>query len=193
VGPSLSAAVSGAPSFWRDSFVPHVAGQLVGGLIVGLAMAAMAALLALLFPSGALAVVGAVLIALYVLAETTGLRIWRPTTSRQVSSGFRRTRYYRTTAFLWGVELGTGWSTIQPTSAFLTMSVAAVVSGPLLAIAAGVVFGAARGLTLLRAVGAKDREQVERRFGAVVRHPRLASFGSAVSGTVAMSSVLLLL
>ncbi|HWT91515.1 MAG TPA: hypothetical protein VN238_00825 [Solirubrobacteraceae bacterium] len=162
--------------------MPHLAGGLLGGLAVGVLAAGVAALAGLLLPRDALLAGAALAVAVYSCGELISRQPWRWSAQRQVQRDFQRTHYHRTTAFLWGADLGFGWSTRQPTSALLVVLLAAVAGGPDLALVAGVVFGVARAATLMLAAGTADRERVEARFDWLLRHPTVARYGTAVTG-----------
>jgi hypothetical protein len=189
VGPTLSPAVAGGRSFLRDSLAPHLAGQLIGGLAMGLLAVAVGASLALVAPDAALTTTAAVLAACYAVAELAPFRVWRPQVKWQVPSGYRRTKYHRSMAFLWGTGLGFGWATLQPTTAMLTLFIGMSAAGPTPALVAGLAFGATRGMTIVLGLGARTRDEVSARFSRVASHKRWAAAGSLLSG-LAVAAVL---
>jgi len=174
--------VSRTNSFIRDSLLPHVAGGALGGLVLGTALAATAAVAQALVPAQVLAQAVTGLVLAYAIGEFAGRPFPRWSASRQVPRDFQRTRYHRTTALLWGADLGFGWSTKQPTSALLMTGSAALVAGAEVALLTGAVFGVVRALTLVLVVGGTDRDSIERRFEWMLRHPRGARVGTGVAG-----------
>ena len=171
MGPSLSPAVSGARHFVRERFIPHVIGGMIGGLIAGLIAAGAAGLVNLLPAQDIVVPVAVAAILVCTLGETLPTSLLWPSTTRQVYRNLQRTTYPRTTAFVWGVDLGFGWSTRQATSALLATTIAAVAVGPETALLAGLLFGMVRSLTLLLGLQAQHVQDVERRFDWMRKHP----------------------
>jgi hypothetical protein len=192
VGPSLSPAVRRVPSYLRDSFAPHIAGQLLGGLLVGLVAAGLGELARTLLGSSRflfiLVVVGA-----YLVADLCGIALWRPSARRQVPRNFGRTIYHRMTAFLWGVDLGFGWSTKQPSTAFLTAFAGLLALSPYGAITGGIIFAMVRGLTVLIALGAPSRDEIERRYDAIRKREAVARAGSIASAAAVAAALLMMM
>lgn len=183
MGPSLSPAVRRMPSFARDSLLPHLVGGATGGLAAGCLAAGIAAVIGLLMPEDLLRVVIAASVLFYGLAALVGREPWRPRVERQVPEGFRRTPYHRTTAFLWGVDLGFGWSTRQPSSAYFVAFLATLVVAPTVAVFAGLAFGITRALTILPAARGSTLEEVEARYDAVRAYTRLPAVVTAFVAT----------
>jgi hypothetical protein len=155
-----------------------------------LSAAAVGAVAAEVVPVVVVAMVLAGAIVVYAMAEAFGLPLWRPQAQRQVPEAFRRTRYVRTTAFLWGLDLGVGWTTKQATAALLMLTLGMCAVAPETAILGGVVFGLTRGSTILLALGAKTRQEVESRFDAVRHRVGVARIGTVVSAAVLASALL---
>ena len=107
MGLCLSPAVVGPPRF-RSVFGAYLAGNLVGGAVLGLLGAACSAAVHAVVPG----------------------KLWRPDSSWQVPSRFRRVPYVRLVAFVWGAGLGTGWLTTNVTAAFVSFFVASVAVSP---------------------------------------------------------------
>ncbi len=191
MGPSLSPAVRRTNSYLRDSFGPHILGLALGGLNLGLLAAGTGALLDLLVGSGRYVVVLCVA-AVYLVAEGAGVELWRPRATRQVPRNFARTIYHRTTAFLWGVDLGFGWSTKQPTSGFLVTFAGLAMLPAVWAVAGGVMFGMVRGTTILLGLGSETVAEVERRYDAVRKRKGLARMGAVGSIGVVLVAMALL-
>ncbi|MBA2717268.1 MAG: hypothetical protein H0U51_09505 [Propionibacteriales bacterium] len=183
--------MSRAQHFFRDSLLPHLAGGVFGGLLAGVAAAGVAGLAELLLPADVVLAIAAVLVASFTVSETLGMRLWRPSARRQVSRDFQRTRYHRTTAFIWGADLGFGWSTKQPTSALLTATVVAASVGPELALTTGALFGVTRALTLVLAVGTSSRSSVEARFDWLRRHRHVPRVGTALTSSALTAALTL--
>jgi hypothetical protein len=180
-------------SWTRDTLGPHLAGQLLGGAALGLALAAGGSLLHSVAPVGAVTALVAVTVAAYAAAELAGRSLWRPDTGRQVPDGFRKTPYHRTMAFLWGLDLGFGWSTRQPSSGVLTACLGALMLAADAALLVGIAFALSRGLTLLVGWRATDIRDAERRFDAFRARPRVARFGSAASGALVLAGAVIAL
>jgi hypothetical protein len=192
VGPSLSPAVRRTKSYLLDSFGPHIVGLAIGGLSLGLLAAGFGALLDLVMGGARYAVVLSIA-GVYLIGESAGLEIWRPRATRQVPRNFARTIYHRTTAFLWGLDLGFGWSTKQPTSGFLVTFAGMAMLPADWALGGGVLFGLIRGTTILIGLGGKTVGEVEHRYDAVRAQKGLAQLGSigSIAG-VALAMALLL-
>lgn len=191
MGPSLSPAVCRMPSFYRDSLTPHVTGGLIGGFATGLLGAGLAALVDAAMTSRSLLAAAGVAVLLLGASEVGPWRLWRPNAERQVPRDFQRTKYHRTTAFLWGADLGFGWSTKQPTAAFIVAFLSSVAVGPTMAVISGLLFGAARASTVVLARGATTMADVERRFNWMLRHAAVAHWGTALAAFLLSATLLL--
>jgi len=132
--------------FWVTALW-YLAGGLVGGAVLGAALAGGAALLALAsWPSAvtwSLVLVGAA------VALASDLRVggWQlPDHPRQVDERWLTTYRRWIYAGGFGVQIGAGFATYVMTAAVYLLAALAVLSGtPLIAFAAGVLFGAVRG------------------------------------------------
>ena len=182
MGPALSPAVRRTRSYTKEILLPHLAGQVSGGLFLALAAGGLGSLLRLVFPAEPLEMAVAAVIAVYALSNVLPIPLWRPASSHQVPEDFLRTPYVRATAFLWGVGLGVGWFTRQVTTAFLTLCAAMLVLPPNATLLAAVTFALARGLTILLGLGAPDLHAIERRFDAVRSHTLVPLLTSALTG-----------
>jgi hypothetical protein len=165
-------------------------GSVLGGAILGMLLAAVAASIDAAGVDGVVVWLVAATIAVYAVGELTGRPVWRPNTGRQVPEGLRRTPYVSATAFLFAADLAFGWSTQQRSPAFLVFCLVAVTTNAGLALAAGIGFGLLRGLTLVSGWRMASVEQLAVRFGPLQRRRRAMSVGT---GVIALASSTLLL
>lgn len=183
MGGALSPVVHRSTPYARRILIPYVTGSLLGGLLLGLLLAVLSAGLGLVLPAAVIQLLVGVLITGYAVGEIAG-GLPRPQLRRQVPQNFLRTKYLSTTSFLFGLDLGNGMTTQQPTSALLILALASVALGPGVALAVGVGFGAVRGATLAAGWRLDSVERLPARFGPLNRRRRWAHVGTALVGAL---------
>lgn len=150
--------------YWATA-VWYSLGGLVGGLVMGAAVAPVAALVGLLQPQPL--VVGGVVAFVAVVAMTTDLRItpWRlPGHTRQVDENWITAYRPWVYATGFGAQIGFGFATVIMTGAlYLLVAVLTLTGEPLATVALGALFGLVRGAAIW--VGWRlDRPAALRRF-----------------------------
>lgn len=187
MGPALSPVVHGSRSFFRSILWIHTAGQALGGLALGLVMGLLGSAVHALGDPARIGL--ALAAAVYAASEVSPWQVLRVNSTWQVPEHYRRTRYVRSMAFLWGVTLGFGWLTAS--SAMLAVACLGMIAAPpSVALLAGTAFGTIRGLTLLLGVGAEDFESVVQRYAAIKHRLRAMSIASAVLGGLVAITIL---
>lgn len=167
----------------------HVTGSVLGGAGTGAVIGALGGMLRL--PRVSPWLVGAAVLA----AAWLGIRP-RPRSlglQRQVPRRWRPGIPVGVIYFLWGLMLGTGILTVIPHSAFLVMTAAEAVSGPLAAAAAGGAFGVGRSLAAV-AQGIREADPQRTmdllpRLGPAAQKVNIIAV--AVGGSLIMSGLLI--
>jgi hypothetical protein len=166
---------------------------MLGGAALGGAIALLGLGLQALVPESTLVVATACVVLVYGASGVVAAsRLPYPSCSRQVPEGFIRTPYLRTTSFLWGADLGAGWTTHQASPALWTLCIAMLAIPAPAAIATGVCFAVVRGLTVLIGVRASSVEAAERRFDKIARSRRVLTSMGGVQ-TLALVAALVIL
>jgi hypothetical protein len=191
VSGSLSPVVHRGLAYRRRIIAPYVVGSALGGAGLGVALAGTSAALDAVAGTAVQGRVVAAVIVVYALGELVGRPVPRPNTKRQVPEGFRRTPYISTTAFLFAADLGMGWTTQQRSPAFLVFCLVAITVEPPLALAAGVAFGLARGMTLASGWRLRTVEQLADRYRPLYSRERAMTL--ATSAVAMTASVLLII
>lgn len=165
----------------------HTSFALMGGALAGFAIGA----IGLLLPTEArmfLAAAGATFAAYLAVAPpatATGLR-------RQVARRLERRLHPLLAYSVWGVELGSGLSTLIPYSAFLLLLAIELLAGPLLGATAGAAFGVVReGTAVIVARGATSPAPIAALLPRLAPQARLANLAFCVAGSTALFAEIL--
>jgi len=175
-------AEAGRGRRWPVTAGWFIAGSVLGGVTLGGAMAALAAVVAVVDPSTPVVLAMAAIAALVCAASDLDLFGWHiPFHGRQVNE--RWLDQYRAWVYGggFGWQIGVGLATYITTAGlYLTILLAALTGSPALALAIGMGFGLVRGLAILagRRITSADRLLVvHRRFAALRQPVRLTVVG----------------
>lgn len=185
MAPRLSLSVRRA-----QLYAIHIAGQAIGAGTVAVAVAGAGAVARDALGPTVVAAVVCCLVVAYGVGDTLRIPLPRPQPRRQVPERFSRTPYRRTTAFLWGLDLGAGWTTRQPTAALLIVTLGMLAFAWPVPLIVGLAFGVTRGLTVLVGAGASSARVVEERLSVVVAHSVLPRIGAPLSSGLVVLSVI---
>jgi multisubunit Na+/H+ antiporter MnhB subunit len=138
----------------------YVAGAAIGGAVLGAACAGGAALVGRADPAATTVWTAALIAAVVAVVSDSRVAGWSlPEHPRQVDERWLRTYRRWIYAGGYGVQIGTGFATYIMTAAvYLVAGLAALTGDPGQALAAGVVFGAVRGLAIVVAGRARSAE-----------------------------------